>query len=170
MQTWFGSKQNGFPCDFRDTIFMKYTLKSRIWNLVMEGSKIIILYAPTNELSRGAHDEQKTNIHDKCNPGGASEKMSFQLNFQSVQPNYGGSQFQNPEVFPSHKTMFSPYDIHAYDLENFFYFQNCDRPYSGSCKLECIPGRNRILVAWCQKQMQDVWDVRAAKHARIDSP
>ena len=35
---------------------------------------------------------------------------------------YGGSQFQNPEVFPSHKTMFSPFDIYAYDLENFFYF------------------------------------------------
>ena len=35
---------------------------------------------------------------------------------------YGLSQFQNPEVFPSHKTMFSPYDIYAYDLENFFYF------------------------------------------------
>ena len=28
-----------------------------------------------------------------------------------------GSQFQN---FPSH--MFSPFDIYAYDLENFFYF------------------------------------------------
>ena len=26
------------------------------------------------------------------------------------------------EVFPSHKTMFSSYDIYAYDLENFFYF------------------------------------------------
>ena len=24
---------------------------------------------------------------------------------------YGGSQFQNPEVFPSHKTMFSPLGI-----------------------------------------------------------
>ena len=35
---------------------------------------------------------------------------------------YGGSQFQNPEVFPSHKTMFSPFYIYAYDLENFFYF------------------------------------------------
>ena len=34
---------------------------------------------------------------------------------------YGVSHFQNPKVFPSHKTMFSPYDIYAYDLENFFY-------------------------------------------------
>ena len=45
-------------------------------------------------------------------------------------PQYGGSKFQNPEVFPSHKTMFSPFYIYAYDLENFFYFQRCDRPYS----------------------------------------
>ena len=27
--------------------------------------------------------------------------------------------------------MFSPYDIYAYDLENFFYIQQCDCPCSG---------------------------------------
>ena len=32
------------------------------------------------------------------------------------------SPFQNPEVFPSHKTMFMHVNISAYDLENIFYF------------------------------------------------
>jgi hypothetical protein len=35
---------------------------------------------------------------------------------------YGVSQFQNTEVFPSHKTLTYRESIHAYDLENFFYF------------------------------------------------
>ena len=34
----------------------------------------------------------------------------------------GGSQFQNPEVFPSHKTMFSPFYIYAYDLGKYLFF------------------------------------------------
>ena len=55
--------------------------------------------------------------------------ISVIMRFQCVLLVYGGSQFQNPEVFPSHKTMFSPFYIYAYDLENFFYFQHCDRPY-----------------------------------------
>ena len=32
------------------------------------------------------------------------------------------SQFQNPEVFPSHKTMFKHVNIGAYNFENVFYF------------------------------------------------
>ena len=32
------------------------------------------------------------------------------------------SQFQNPEVFPNHTTMFTHVNIGAYDMENFFYF------------------------------------------------
>ena len=54
-----------------------------------------------------------------------SEFSDFGGVFQHSLPSnskYGVSQFQNPEVFPSHKTMFSPYDMYAYDLENFFIF------------------------------------------------
>ena len=43
------------------------------------------------------------------------QEKNSQKTISSIQ--YRVSQFQNPEVFPSHKTMFSPYDIHAYDLE-----------------------------------------------------
>ena len=50
----------------------------------------------------------------------SSSKYSF--NWEKLFWQYGGSQFQNPEVLASHKTMFSPFYIYAYDLENFFYF------------------------------------------------
>ena len=52
-------------------------------------------------------------------------KNGTMLNLLKLTDNeYGVSLFQNPEVYPSHKTMFSRslYDIYAYDLENFFYF------------------------------------------------
>ena len=44
--------------------------------------------------------------------------LNIWMNVDEIYTEYGGSQFQIPEVFPSHKTMFSPF----YDLENFFYF------------------------------------------------
>ena len=54
--------------------------------------------------------------------------MGYDLFICLLKSNTEGHSFKTLRFFQVIR-LFSPFHIYAYDLENFFYFQHCDRPY-----------------------------------------